>query len=400
MWYNNIRLIFTEETIIMFGNAPKTKQVHSKLRDLLIQGDYAEGKPLPAERELALKFGVSRITIRNAMSILEEDGIIQKFHGRASIVNIIDSKQRNNNEIDSGIILYVMINTNKIQDTMGFSFADVPKIEEAEIMASKEFVEGLAKMGHCVMPAFTNPKDLALGKLPMGHQLDNISAYILTGSVEDYHIEIFQKLGRPVIVFGNNNINIPVSQIRYNLSKASYSTAKALYEVKKGQVIFVSAPLDTYPAYEAAAGYVTACNDLNIETTILMQTYLVDNSSKEQLKRILKSFENEEWSLLTYFNDGQMISDCYNELGLPFSDHPAVILVTGRWRASKEVLEKINYSFEADVTLPESLLSLIEDMLNGNEPRIVSYEPELKYQVVDGKLQIDSKWVPETKKFT
>lgn len=42
---------------------------------------------LPTENALAAKFGVSRITIRNALSLLERAGIVTRTRGRGTVVN-------------------------------------------------------------------------------------------------------------------------------------------------------------------------------------------------------------------------------------------------------------------------------------------------------------------------
>jgi GntR family transcriptional repressor for pyruvate dehydrogenase complex len=45
------------------------------------QGEYAPGKRLPSERELADRFGVSRPTVREAMIALEIRGVVEPRHG-------------------------------------------------------------------------------------------------------------------------------------------------------------------------------------------------------------------------------------------------------------------------------------------------------------------------------
>ncbi len=56
-----------------------------KIRDLLVEQfrkqGYQQGTKLPGELALTKELGVSRTTIRQALSMLEEDGIIEKRHG-------------------------------------------------------------------------------------------------------------------------------------------------------------------------------------------------------------------------------------------------------------------------------------------------------------------------------
>jgi GntR family transcriptional regulator len=57
-----------------------------ELHDLLDQGGYKPGDPLPPESELALQLGISRSTLREAMGHLEAHGLVIRRQGLGTFV--------------------------------------------------------------------------------------------------------------------------------------------------------------------------------------------------------------------------------------------------------------------------------------------------------------------------
>lgn len=67
-------------------DAKKTKEVADELRTLILSGEWRPGHVLPSQRELEGKYQVSTVTVRNAVSLLAEEGLIEKSQGRRSLV--------------------------------------------------------------------------------------------------------------------------------------------------------------------------------------------------------------------------------------------------------------------------------------------------------------------------
>src|SRR3954469_21217021 len=65
-------------------DVPKASDVlANKLRERILSGEYPEGTPLPPERELVVQTRMSRTTVREALRILEVQGLIRIKAGRA-----------------------------------------------------------------------------------------------------------------------------------------------------------------------------------------------------------------------------------------------------------------------------------------------------------------------------
>lgn len=54
----------------------------ARIREQILTGTFVEGQPLPAERELVIETGLGRSTIREALRILENQGLVVTRTGR------------------------------------------------------------------------------------------------------------------------------------------------------------------------------------------------------------------------------------------------------------------------------------------------------------------------------
>ncbi|MEH7377755.1 GntR family transcriptional regulator [Neobacillus drentensis] len=60
--------------------------VYDKLYKLIMDGTFPPDSRLPTEPELAKVFGVSRMTLRHALSLLQEDGLVKNIHGKGNFI--------------------------------------------------------------------------------------------------------------------------------------------------------------------------------------------------------------------------------------------------------------------------------------------------------------------------
>ena len=67
-----------------FGPLPR--QIAGELRSDIVSGVYADGNPFPSETVLTEYYGVSRVTIRSALALLQQEGLIVRRQGSGTVV--------------------------------------------------------------------------------------------------------------------------------------------------------------------------------------------------------------------------------------------------------------------------------------------------------------------------
>lgn len=65
---------------------PKYLLIANQLRQRILDGDLAVGTQLPQEKRLIKAYNVSRITVRKALDILEQEGLIYRIQGAGTFV--------------------------------------------------------------------------------------------------------------------------------------------------------------------------------------------------------------------------------------------------------------------------------------------------------------------------
>ena len=70
----------------MIDKPPQYQRIHHSLKRQLAEGVYPRGSLLPSENELAKQFDTTRMTVRQALTELVQEGYIDRRHGKGSIV--------------------------------------------------------------------------------------------------------------------------------------------------------------------------------------------------------------------------------------------------------------------------------------------------------------------------
>lgn len=79
-----------EEKIVQLTNGnkkiPRCVAVYDKLFEMIKDGEFEQDSRLPTEPELAKIMGVSRTTLRQALALLQDDGIVKNIQGKGNFI--------------------------------------------------------------------------------------------------------------------------------------------------------------------------------------------------------------------------------------------------------------------------------------------------------------------------
>jgi GntR family transcriptional regulator len=79
---------------------PLYVNVYDELLLQITRGEYPVDSRLPSEPDLAMKLGVSRSTLRQALALLQDDGLIRNIKGKGSFVLESSSKPQANFQLE------------------------------------------------------------------------------------------------------------------------------------------------------------------------------------------------------------------------------------------------------------------------------------------------------------
>jgi DNA-binding FadR family transcriptional regulator len=65
----------------------RSEEIRRQIEAAIMNGDFAPGERLPSERELVETFGVSRVSVREAIRSLEALGFLRVYQGRGAFVS-------------------------------------------------------------------------------------------------------------------------------------------------------------------------------------------------------------------------------------------------------------------------------------------------------------------------
>lgn len=85
------------------GNENLYETVKNRICNEIFEGHYEDGDRIPPERELEELLGVSRVTVRKSLELLEEEGLVVREVGRGTTVTLRNAGNRS--ELDMVVLI-------------------------------------------------------------------------------------------------------------------------------------------------------------------------------------------------------------------------------------------------------------------------------------------------------
>jgi GntR family transcriptional regulator len=73
-------------TALQRSGPPLYRQLADDLRSRILDGEFTPDEPIPTEAQLSEGYRTSRITVRHALDLLEQEGLVHREQGRGSFI--------------------------------------------------------------------------------------------------------------------------------------------------------------------------------------------------------------------------------------------------------------------------------------------------------------------------
>lgn len=149
------------KTKLHHQSIPAYLDVYNSLYTDIVTGIYPPGEHLPGETSLAEKYGVSRNTLRQALAILNEDGMIIKSQGKGTVI-APQIKQNTDEKIPNPMLA---LSRHTVTDTvLSYNYAAPTDIARDKLLLSSSDV---VLACNCVFKSHTTVLGYSFTQVPM-----------------------------------------------------------------------------------------------------------------------------------------------------------------------------------------------------------------------------------------
>jgi DNA-binding GntR family transcriptional regulator len=149
------------------GRAPKYHRVADALRREIRDGDLPPGERLPAETALVDRFRVSLPTVRQALSVLRAEGLIESIHGVGTFVKDQRRLQRRSRGRYGRARGDQKLLTDHLRHEIVFAGRDAAPAHVAEVMGVQPGTDVVVRRRHLFDKETNRPEEIGASYLPL-----------------------------------------------------------------------------------------------------------------------------------------------------------------------------------------------------------------------------------------
>lgn len=175
-----------------------TKQIMDEIKD----GIYKDEKRLPPEKEIALRLGVSRTVVRDALAVLEREGFINRKHGIGTIINHHVLQIANRMDLEQEFC----------EEVRASGFSPSRKLLEVQKIPADEAIAGRLKI-ELNAPVYAVSRLIYADERPAIYCIDYFSETLIVRNdyaLEDFEASIFDFLTK----FCHTDIHMDITEVR------------------------------------------------------------------------------------------------------------------------------------------------------------------------------------------
>lgn len=241
----------------MARTVAKYQQVVEWIQQNIRQGNLAAGDRLESENEIGARFGISRQTVRHALSILEKDGLIESRQGSGNYVTELVQESEPETDISAGSRTAVIVSTY----VNAYIFPNI-------IQGMERVLE---KAGWKIRIMFTHnqfeTERKILDRLIQDDDVDGLIIEPTRSGLPNPNLDYYRSLkekGIPIVFFHSYYSDMDIPHVSMNDTMAGYIAAKCLldYGHRKISAIF---KLDDGQGHRRYGGYVNALVEAGIK---------------------------------------------------------------------------------------------------------------------------------------
>jgi DNA-binding LacI/PurR family transcriptional regulator len=243
-----------------------TEQVALFIEDSINKGNLEEGSILPSERRLCEIYKVSRITVRSALEILRERGLIEKHHG---IGNIISSYKNRT-----------------IPKTRLIACLTFPSKTFTHYIVSGicKYVENTDSQIVMLDTTFNIHKE----RKAIKDMSKKVVGFIIIPCESKFNLDIYTELASrkfPVVFVDHYHPGIKISSVTTDNRQGGYLAAKHLISLGIRRLVFLSPPLNT-ALKNRLEGFMQALDAHKIKPLLVRHSGSVPEPGVELIKKL------------------------------------------------------------------------------------------------------------------